>query len=342
VLFDAYETDLQFLNTGKSLTFTLQAIPGTEFSGKIAFIDPVIDPATRVAKVRVEAANPSGKLKPEMFATGIIKSRLSEYQKSIVIPRSAILWTGKRSIVYVKEQGSEEPSFRMREVVLGPSLGDSYVVDSGLSEGEEIVTNGTFSVDASAQLAGKPSMMNTSGSQSPANQHAGMAGMDMSSKSSPLQPVALNVSMDFKMQLNKVYKKYLDVKNALVSSDAVKTSNAAKGFLEALSATDMKLLTGDAHIRWMEILSNLNKIGGAISSSGSIDEQRFDFSDLSNQMYNAVKIYGLMNITVYYQFCPMFNNNKGAFWLSELSNIRNPYYGEEMLTCGETREELKF
>jgi Cu(I)/Ag(I) efflux system membrane fusion protein len=339
VLFDAYESDLQFLNTGKTITFTLQALPGTEFSGKIAFIDPVIDQTTRVARVRVEAANPSGKLKPEMFATGIIKSGLSEYQKSIVIPRSAILWTGKRSIVYVKQPGGGEPSFKMREIVLGPSLGDSYVVESGLTEGEEIVTNGTFSVDASAQLAGKPSMMNTGGTVSGPHQHEGMSVATVNSAD---QAATMSVSMDFKMQLNTVYRRYLDIKNALVSSDAAKASAAAKAFIRALSATDMKLLSGKAHIKWMEVLSNLNKTGDAISSAGSLEDQRNDFSDLSNQMYNAVKIFGLVNTTVYYQFCPMFDNNKGAFWLSELSDIRNPYYGKEMLTCGETREELKF
>ena len=77
-----------------------------------------------------------------------------------MIPASAVLWTGKRSVVYVRKPGTEEPVFNMREIVLGPSLGDSYVVENGLSEGEEIVTRGTFSVDAAAQLEGKPSMMN--------------------------------------------------------------------------------------------------------------------------------------------------------------------------------------
>jgi Cu(I)/Ag(I) efflux system membrane fusion protein len=77
-----------------------------------------------------------------------------------VIPKSAILWTGKRSIVYVKQQNTETPAFLLRNVELGPSLGDSYVILSGISDGDEIVTNGAYMVDASAQLAGKVSMMN--------------------------------------------------------------------------------------------------------------------------------------------------------------------------------------
>ncbi|MFZ0281150.1 MAG: efflux RND transporter periplasmic adaptor subunit [Bacteroidales bacterium] len=172
VMFDAYESDLQFLRIGEKISFTLQSFPGIEYSGNIAFIDPVIDPVTRVAKVRVETGNQSGKLKPEMFATGIVSATLSQYGDNFIIPRSAVLWTGKRSIVYVKQPDTGEPIFKIREVGLGPMLGDSYVITDGLSEGEEIVTNGAFSVDAAAQLEGKPSMMNSHGAMEPSgHQH---------------------------------------------------------------------------------------------------------------------------------------------------------------------------
>jgi len=160
VLFDAYESDLPFLKVGNTISFSLQALPGTNFSAKIQFIDPVIDPVNRVAKVRVEVSNGGGKLKPEMFATGVVKANLNEFKDKLVIPRSAVLWTGKRSIVYVKQSDTQEVNFKMREIDLGPMLGNSYVVLGGLKDGEEIVTDGTFSVDAAAQLAGKPSMMN--------------------------------------------------------------------------------------------------------------------------------------------------------------------------------------
>jgi len=159
VLFDAYESDLPFLKVGNTISFSLQALPGTKFSANIQFIDPVIDPVNRVAKVRVEVSNAGGKLKPEMFATGVVKANLNEFKDKLVIPRSAVLWTGKRSIVYVKQPADEGVNFKMREIELGPMLGNSYVIESGLTDGEEIVTDGTFSVDAAAQLEGKPSMM---------------------------------------------------------------------------------------------------------------------------------------------------------------------------------------
>ena len=201
IMFDAYESDLQFINKGERISFTLQALPGKGFSGNIIFIDPVIDPVTRVAKVRVESGNESGKLKPEMFATGIASTTLKEYSNNIVIPKTAVLWTGKRSLVYVKQPGSDEPIFKLREIGLGPMLGESYVITDGLKEGEEIVTNGTFSVDAAAQLEGKPSMMNPRGGKtssmpgmimpgdaapgdSKSERDTSMKGMDMSADSS--------------------------------------------------------------------------------------------------------------------------------------------------------------
>lgn len=159
-VFDAYESDLPFLKVGDRLEYTLQSLPGKTFSGKISFINPILDPSTRTAKVRVETTNPGMELKPEMYANALIHAPLKLYKDEVVIPKSAILWTGKRSIVYVKQPDTETPAFLLREIELGPSLGDAYVVLSGIHDGDEIVTNGAFTIDASAQLSGKRSMMN--------------------------------------------------------------------------------------------------------------------------------------------------------------------------------------
>jgi Cu(I)/Ag(I) efflux system membrane fusion protein len=130
--------------------------------------------------VRVEVNNENGRLKPEMFATGIVSANLSGYQNDVVIPRSSVLWTGKRSIVYVRQPGTE-PVFKLRNIELGPMLGDNYLVVGGLMEGEEIATKGAFSIDAVAQLEGKPSMMNPAGSKV----STGMEGMNMGDKKTP-------------------------------------------------------------------------------------------------------------------------------------------------------------
>lgn len=160
VMFDAYESDLPWIKKGDYVEFTLQSIPGKQFNGKVTFIDPFIDAKTRVAQVRVELNNPNGQLKPEMFTNGILKSNTANNSNELLIPKSAILWTGKRAIVYVIVPERETSSFLYREIVLGPEAGNFYSVKEGLFEGEEIATNGVFRIDAAAQLAGKSSMMN--------------------------------------------------------------------------------------------------------------------------------------------------------------------------------------
>ena len=164
-VFDAYESDLPFLKVGDRLEYTLRSLPGKIFTGRISFINPILDASTRTAKVRVETSNSRMELKPEMYANALINAPLKQYNNELVIPKSAILWTGKRSIVYVKQPDTETPAFLLREIELGPSLGDAYVVLNGLNDGDEIVTNGAFTIDASAQLAGKRSMMNDEASR---------------------------------------------------------------------------------------------------------------------------------------------------------------------------------
>ena len=160
-VFEAYEGDLPFIKEGDVLEYTLQSIPGKVYKGKVSFINPIIDATSRTAKVRVEVDNRDQALKPEMYATATINApiRGTESQQ-LTLPKSAVLWTGKRSIIYVKQPHTDTPTFKMREIVLGPSLGENYVVASGLTDGEEVVTRGVFTVDSSAQLEGKPSMMN--------------------------------------------------------------------------------------------------------------------------------------------------------------------------------------
>jgi Cu(I)/Ag(I) efflux system membrane fusion protein len=176
-LFDAYESDLPWLKLGDAISFTSESFPGKVFKGRISFIDPVINPDTRTASVRVEIDNSNGSLKPGMFITGSSRSVLSGGTNDIVVPQSAVLWTGTRSLVYVKTPDTVNPAFTMREVTLGPSVGNGYVIFDGLQVGDTIVTNGTFSVDAAAQLAGKPSMMNSDVKKAPAPKSNSMAGM---------------------------------------------------------------------------------------------------------------------------------------------------------------------
>lgn len=351
VLFDAYESDLPWIKKGDQAEFTIQSLPGKTYKGKVTFIDPFINASTRVAKVRIELDNQKMEIKPEMFVTGTIQSKIAERSNDLQIPKSSVLWTGKRSVVYVKIPDRVNPTFLYRQITLGPEAGNFYVVADGLSEGEEIATNGTFKIDAAAQLQGLPSMMNPDGGitntmpgmdMSGANAKAAI-GVNNTEESEPTETQSgTDTPMDFIMQLNKVYDQYLVLKNAFVESDASKVKQAAQSVQTALTKVDMKLLNGGQMTKWMDESAILNKEIKLIASETSIEKQRSAFIIFNGKFYESVKTFGLMGKTVYYQYCPMANSNKGAYWLSEKENILNPYFGEAMLTCGETRETLNY
>ena len=163
-VFDAYENQVSLLKEGQKIDIVAKAYPDTKFDAKISFIDPVLNSATRTIEVRAVLQNSRGQLKPGMFVSGVIGLRSKMKNEMLVIPESAVLWTGERSVVYIKTD-PENPTFTMREITLGDLINDGYVVLSGLEKGEEIVTNGTFTVDAAAQLKGKKSMMNEKAEQ---------------------------------------------------------------------------------------------------------------------------------------------------------------------------------
>ena len=341
VLFDVYESDMQWVKQGDEVAFTIASLPGKTFDGKISFLDPVIDPKTRVAKARVVVANPNLTLKPEMFASGVVEAQLSGNNEALVVPKSAVMWTGKRSVVYVKSESERGVDFLIRNVTLGPGLGESYIVEEGLEEGEEIAVHGTFSIDAAAQLAGKQSMMNPeAGVVMVGHNHGEMVTQELPSEpEAEIEPVETDPK--FTEQLTKVYKAYLDMKNAFVETNAKKVSAEAKEVIATLENVNMGLLENDPHMAWMDQLEILNNSIKKILSEDDIEKQRLAFSDFNNTFYTSLKMFGLTNDTVYYQFCPMAFNDKGAYWFSETEEIRNPYFGDMMLSCGETKEIIK-
>ena len=208
VQLDAYESDLNGLRYGSKVEFTTETYPGESFEGTISFIDPIINPSTRTAKVRVIVENAEGQLKPGMFVRAVARPQVADGGRvlnpdlagkwispmhpevvkdepgpcdvcgmplvaaeslgyvadessgaPLLIPVSAALKTGRRAVVYVEIPDQEKPTYEGREVELGMRLGDYYIVESGLEEGERVVTRGAFKLDAELQIRAKPSMM---------------------------------------------------------------------------------------------------------------------------------------------------------------------------------------
>ncbi len=208
VRLDAYESDMSWIRYGQDVAFTTAAYPGEVFHGRIAFIEPTLDPRTRTVKLRVNVDNPDNRLKPEMFVSAVVRAGVTEGGQvmdpelagkwigpmhpeivreepgacpicgmalvkaedygyvapdtettPLLIPASAPLITGERAIVYVRVPDADTPTFEGREVVLGPRTADSYVVRSGLREGEDVVVKGNFKIDSALQIQARPSMM---------------------------------------------------------------------------------------------------------------------------------------------------------------------------------------
>jgi Cu(I)/Ag(I) efflux system membrane fusion protein len=341
VMFDAYESDLPWIKKGDHVGLTIPSIPGQDFEGTVAYIDPFINPKSRIAKIRIELPNSGLKLKPEMFANGVLHSKIAESSNHLLIPKSSILWTGKRAVVYVKVPERESPSFLYREITLGPEAGNFYVVAGGLMEGEVIAVNGVFKIDAAAQLEGKPSMMNPSeGIVSQGHDHGSTSHSEHQSNEPGQQ--AIGVKVEFKKQLQDVYDYYITMTEAFVASDAEEVSRKALSVKSVLKKVDMGLLQGEAHMEWMTQIEKLNESIEQISDSKDISDQRLLFAAFNTTFHTSLKSFGLQQGTTYYQYCPMANGDVGAYWFSNEKEIANPYFGDAMLKCGETRETMEF
>ena len=352
VMFDAYESDIPWIKMRDKIKFSIKSIPGREFNATVTFIDPVLNPMSRVAKVRAELDNPKDLLKPEMLADGILKTMLPGSGDQLVIPKSAILWTGKKAVVYVMTDDHNN-MFQFREIDLGADAGDYYVVESGLSEGEMVATNGVFKIDAAAQLRGEKSMMNPEGGKvSMGHNHGGSSeekkpasgseheGHDESS-SENTKKMDMSVDENFKQQLTNVYQVHLDLQKAFLATDATAAKKQAGSVKSALDKVDMSLVKGEMHNQWMNSLKTLKTTLGNIESGSAIEKQRLAFADFSDALYSAIKMFGTTGETIYYQYCPMARDNKGAYWLSAVEEIKNPYFGDAMLTCGENKAVIK-
>lgn len=149
---EVYEADLGKVARGAPARITLPALPGRRFAGRVRLVEPALAAATRTARVRIEVSNPMGaagpQLLPEMYADVELGGPI---RQALLVPESAVLYTGRRTIVFADLGGGR---FRPREVRLGARSPDGYEVLSGLREGDRVVTSGNFLLDAESRLTG--------------------------------------------------------------------------------------------------------------------------------------------------------------------------------------------
>jgi Cu(I)/Ag(I) efflux system membrane fusion protein len=439
VILDAYESDLPWVKMGQQVEFQTDALPGEVFKGAVVYIDPLVNEKTRTINVRLDVPNPGGKLKPGMFVRAVKRARTDGAKEELVIPASAPLITGKRAIVYVQVPG-KEGTYEGREIVLGPRAGDFYVVRSGLSEGDLVVTKGNFKVDSAVQLMAKPSMMNPEGAEAPgeggkaspavvpaalASQLPRLANAYETLKATVLQndlqksreafkvfynvlcaidptslkdqsalvwkeatmllrndsmlggeadtngeatglfrtlsghyqivreyfgldqvllvqSVSASVPKEFKKEIGKVLQDYLTLQAALAGDDDAAAKKAGEKFTSTLKKMDLSLLKGEALTLGTKTMETLRKGTEMIAAAQDIEAMREAFEPLSVGMANSVERLGVeIKGPIFELYCSMAFNNRGAIWLQQDEDIRNPYFGAQMLKCGEVKRQLK-
>lgn len=307
VEFEAYESTAGFLNNGDKVDFTVSSVPGHTFSGDISFMQPFLDDDSRTMTVRITSDNQGNRMKPGMFAEGVISSQ-SEGQQQLLVPRSAVLWTGSRSLVFVDVSTAETSAFEAREVTLGERAGSEYVIESGLRAGSRVVTNGTFKVDAAAQLSDKLSMMNPqpgSGADRGAHDHGSMEMEDSEMNRPEVELMDNDSGHQEQDSLDALIPKYLKLREALASDDF----ESAKEHVTTFSK----------------------------DSFSDIEEMRAEFKSISEMLITRVEEEGY-NGNLFKQYCPMYDG--GSFWISDKNEIENPFYGAQMHNCGETVEQM--
>lgn len=366
VVLDAYESQIPMLNFGQEVTFEPEALPGKLFSGRIAYIDPVINEKTRTVNVRLNISNDDGFLKPGMFVRANVESVLDADGRAInhemagkwvcpmhpeiiqdhmgtcdvcgmdlvqaedlgiintpstdelplVVPASAVLKTGKRAVVYVRKSATDGPVFEGREVVLSSRADDYYIIKSGLTEGEEVVTKGSFKIDSAMQISAKSSMMNPEGGATPTSHHHESGTMNMKHGTTAN---ALNISSDL---AESVMTAYLNMQSALSEDD-----------FDAAYSAMMEI-----HRQTMGVKGAESIMQPTMNPVSDLSTLRKSFKKISDIMRSAAE-QGLISTPVNEAYCPMAFDFQGAYWIQTGKTINNPYFGSKMRRCGEIRRQ---
>ena len=141
--------------------------------------------------------------------------------------------------------------------------------------------------------------------------------------------------------MKEMVTQYLQMKNALANDNGKEAASAGNAFVESMGKMDKNSLTGDKKKKWDDVSDDAKEMAEHIGDNANkIEHQREHFDMLSTDMYEMVKRFGAGQ-TLYQDFCPMYNNNKGATWLSEIKEIKNPYMGKKQPACGSVKEEIK-
>ena len=317
VYFEAQENDLPWLKPGMRLPLSVESAPRSPaLWAEIEQISPILQKNTRTIEIQAIVQNKDGQLRPEMYVQSV--STLASVGEGLLLPRSAVLWTGKRSLVYVRESNDESDAvFALREVELGPRFGAHYLVNAGLEEGEEVAIEGALSIDASMQLAGKAHMMSPRSTE----------------VNNQTQPSRASQENKATTPLEAQLEAYLALTEALVDSDEEAARIAAKAFRTQLQKSKQDKSYTSLNTKLLPLLVGIEE--------ETLDKIREKYAEISELWVAALHEWGSPEGELYEIYCPMAQNNKGGRWLWKRKDVLNPYFGESMLKCGRVVKEVK-
>ncbi len=238
----------------------------------------------------------------------------------LLVSASAVLNTGKRSVVYVEKTDAEEPTFEGREVLLGTRAGDVYLVEAGLKEGERVVTEGAFAIDSALQIQARPSMMLPGDDQAPLFQQ-------------------FEVENEFLSQVDAIVEAYFALQLALAGDDLPKSKASATALSNSLEI-EIDSLSQEAADAYRTVRGQLADSLKSLQEAEDIKAARVPFEPASHSVDELVRRFGTHKLPVYVAHCPMAFSNRGANWLQGNEDLLNPYFGDAMLRCGEIKEQI--
>ncbi|HUG12643.1 MAG TPA: efflux RND transporter periplasmic adaptor subunit [Opitutaceae bacterium] len=302
-VFDAYESDIAWIRPGQHVDIAVPSLPGRVITAPVAFIDPNLNEMTRTARVRVELPNPNRELFHRQTASATVRL---ESPETLLVPRTAVLQHSGKPVVYV---GQGANAYAAREIRLG-RVGDTHAeVVSGLEAGDRVVTEGGLILDGQAQLA-----------------HAAVGATHDHGTPAP-KPKATSD--------DKIYALIRTLALAAADASAPLAADDLAGYQRALPALRAALdawFAGDPESAG----SILAPFKGTLVDGPSITEARRAFEPLSTALADVARVNHLHHREKLWIFqCPMTPVLGTGRWLQRNDELRNPFFGSAMLTCGE-------
>lgn len=334
---ELYAGEARYVKVGDRLPVEVVGAGGNlPLTARVTFINPEYRAGTQVLVMRAVLPNPGGRFQPGQQARVLLRHGV---QRGLTLPVDAVVRAGEGAVVFVQTTAG---TFQPRKVKTGTETDQQVAITSGLNGDETVAMSGAYLLYS--ELILKKGLNPIT-----ADLEEGVKSTP-TTESNPTTPVARSGDAPpkahkapevFRKQLTGVYETSLKLTEALVASNPAQAKAAAAGVEKALASVEMTQLSGQAHTDWMTYLNEMTTGLKGIRSAGDLDKQRTAYAGFENGLYRSIKAYSIADKPVYRQYCPMALNNKGSYWLSDKKPIRNPYFGDQMLTCGETKEEIQ-